>query len=268
MNGVAFYSNLLVNGTNPNRILQAFLGSSAQQQFLFNQLSGTVTTTGVRPPPAVRHDPRHGHRCTGTGRRPRPLAARPRRYTTGDATGRVDDRRYGTDRREVGDSRSRCTGSSRRPGSVSPRLDSRSVPARRKKPERSSPSTRTISYGGMPSCASGRAASGESSSTALTISGRPGSRQFGQTASDIATLVRGRKISARQPQRGQSTATTRSRSRARVSGPSSVSRAASNSRRGGRGVAERDRRGRDRSRGSGSRRGTGAGSCRTGSSRR
>jgi hypothetical protein len=45
-NGLAYYSQLLVNGTNPNAILPAFLGSSAQQQYLFNQLSGTGTNNG------------------------------------------------------------------------------------------------------------------------------------------------------------------------------------------------------------------------------
>src|SRR5271166_3321275 len=100
-------------------------------------------------------------------------------------------------------------------------------PASRKKPELDPPSTRTISYAGTPTAARLRLASGEDSSTALTNSGRPISRQLGQTAWAMETLVRGRMIWTRQSHRGQWTATTSSRSRTKVSGPSSLSRAAS-----------------------------------------
>ena len=122
---------------------------------------------------------------------------------------------------------------------------------------------------GSPTAASGRSRQGRALVDRADRSrAGPARGSSGRPPRPGGPCVRGRMTSARQPHRGQSTATTRSRSRARVSGPSSSSWAAAKSSATVRRGPAAARSARDRSRGSGSRRGTGAAWCRTGSPRR
>ena len=97
--------------------------------------------------------------------------------------------------------------------------------ASRKKPDSASPSTRTISYGGMPSSASGRAASGESSSIAFDDlrAARLAAVGAGGLGLPHPASAAGRRRDASRSG-GSRSPVTRSRSRARVSGPASVRR--------------------------------------------
>ena len=133
---------------------------------------------------------------------------------------------------------------------------------------RSAPSTRTISYGGIPTFASGRPASGRTLLDRVDDLGPAGlAGSSGSRPRTSPTFVRGRKTSSRQPHRGHGSPGPGRAPGAASAGPS-VGRPRRTARRRSRRGRSAARSARGRSRGSGSRRGAGASSCRTGSSRR